>query len=64
MSSTTPPKSKKSVLPVDVRLSYLLGKARKNPHQKFIALTMKDAEAILTVLKNPTIPMPKSVREP
>jgi hypothetical protein len=55
-------KAKRSVLKVDSRLAYLVGWAKKGGKQKYIMLTLKEAEDILSYLRKETPEMPVSVR--
>jgi hypothetical protein len=55
-------KAKRSVLKVDSRLAYLVGWAKKGGKQRYIMLTLQEAEDILAYLRKETSEMPVSVR--
>jgi hypothetical protein len=55
-------KAKRSVLKVDSRLAYLVGWAKKGGKQRYIMLTLKEAEDILAYLRKEVAEMPTSVR--
>ena len=62
LTSLTSMKAKRSVLKVDSRLAYLVGWAKKGGKQRYIMLTLKEAEDILSYLRKETSEMPVSVR--
>jgi hypothetical protein len=60
--SGLPLNTRKSVLKVDSRLCYLIAHAKRTKHQKYITLTLKEAEDILAFLRKETTDMPDSIR--
>jgi hypothetical protein len=62
LTYSTSMKAKRSVLKVDSRLAYLVGWAKKGGKQRYIMLTLKEAEDILSYLRKETSEMPVSVR--
>jgi hypothetical protein len=55
-------KAKRSVLKVDSRLAYLVGWAKKGGKQRYIMLTLKEAEDILAYIRKEINVIPESVR--
>jgi hypothetical protein len=53
---------KRSVLRGDSRLAYLIGYAKRSGKQKYVMLTLKEAEDLLAYLRTDKVPMPVSVR--
>lgn len=47
---------------MDSRLCYLIAHAKRTKHQKYITLTLKEAEDILAFLRKETTDMPDSIR--
>jgi hypothetical protein len=62
LTYSTSMKAKRSVLKVDSRLAYLVGWAKKGGKQRYIMLTLKEAEDILAYIRKEIDIIPESVR--
>ena len=56
-------KKKISVQPVDNRLSYLVGSAKRRGTAKWICLTLEEAESLLSIIRNQLSKAPTSIRK-
>jgi hypothetical protein len=56
-------RKRKSVQPVDNRLGFLIGSAKRNEKSKWICLTLSEAESLLSIVRNQLNKAPESVRE-
>ena len=55
-------KKKISVQPVDNRLSFLIASAKRTGKQKFVCLTISEADALLDIVRKQLTKAPDSIR--